>query len=254
MGKMIKDQKFYRMPAIVRVLQLDSSVHDFPYPRQADGLQSFYGWVRAMASNHTVYSVTLFFNGQHISEWRKSMGVMSDAQEQYADLKYKGQRFFVGDDGKNILEVLELKFNIVDVKLDTSGKYGPRYNVLINMEDAIPISKQGEIVEGKLTSGILPEMTISLPTNGQRDKMYEAVSHELEIKDFTVEHDPPVLMYGPCVVASEGKRKEIVEYKGRGKAKKLRPGNDEGFIYDGSEEAPETEAVDPFLPEPDMVQ
>lgn len=188
------------------------------------------------------------------------MGVMSDAQSKYADLKYKGQRFFVGDDGKNILEVMELKFYIVDVKLDTSGKFGPRYNVLINMEDAIPISKQGEIDEGKLVKGLMPEMTISLPTNGQRDKMYEAVSRELEILDFTVEHDPPALMYGPCIVVSEGKRKEIVEFKDKGKAKKLRPGNDEGFIYEvpddeiAQESPDENQQNDPFLPEFEGVQ
>jgi hypothetical protein len=179
------------------------------------------------------------------------MGVMSEAQSKYADLRYKGQRFFVGDDGKNILEVLELKFNIVDVRLDTSGKYGARYNVLINMEDVIPIAKQGEIVDGKLTYGLMPEMTISLPTNGQRDKMYEAVARELEIKDFTVEHDPPALMYGPCVVVSEGKRKEIVEWKDKGKARKARPGNDEGFVYDIPDDASESAEgqSDPFLPE-----
>jgi hypothetical protein len=184
------------------------------------------------------------------------MGVMSEAQAKYADLKYKGQRFFVGDNGKQILEVLELKFNIVDVRLDTSGKYGARYNVLINMEDAIPIGKQGEFEDGKLTTGIVPEMTISLPTNGQRDKMYEAVSRELEIKDFTVEHDPPAYMYGPCVLVTEGKRKEIVEWKDKAKAKKVRPGNDEGFIYDvpsdddADADAPVTEGQsDPFLPE-----
>ena len=229
-------------------LHKGSLVHDFGYPKQAEGLSSYAAWVRAAtSSNRYVSCIQLFFNGAKFKEWRKSMGVMSQAQEQYADLKYKGQRFFVGEDGKNILEVLELKFQIVDVKLDTSGKYGARYNVLINMEDPIPISKQGEIEEGKLVRGLVPEMTISLPCNGQRDKMYEAVANELEIRDFTVEHDPPVLMYGPCVVVSEGKRKEIVEWQNKGKARKLRPANDEGFLYDVPDD------VDPGLPPVDEV-
>jgi hypothetical protein len=190
------------------------------------------------------------------------MGVMSESQQQNADLRYKGQRFFVGEEGKNVLEVLELKFNIVDVKFDKMNKYGPRYNVLINMDDPIPISKQGVIDDGKLIRGLMPEMIVSLPLNGEREETYRLVSRELEIKDYKEDHDPPELMYGPCVLTSDGKRKEIVEWKDKAKAKKLRAANDEGFVYgdeetrgiDTSNAESHEDTTDPFLPDyPDEV-
>src|SRR6516225_2863824 len=242
MGNVIKDQRFYRMPSIVRVSGNFTPpgtprVHDFTHLKQSDALSSFDAWVRAATtSNPTVDSIELFFHGSLVEKWRKRMGIMSEAQAKYADLKYVGQRFFMPDESRDALKVLRLKFYIVDVKLDTSGKYGPKYNVYINIGDPIPIGNQGKIEDGKLIDGLLPEMIVSLPTNGQRDKMYEIVSNALGIKDFTVEHDVPSVMFGPCIMVAEGKRKEIVEWNDKGKVIKLKAGNDEGFIYEVPDE------------------
>lgn len=192
MQNLIKGQRWYRQPAILRV-ELETYVRDIPYLSLAAGLLAFDGFVRSWRSSHETKRLTLYHHGQPIKTavWDgrevKVMGILEDVYKEVKPFPdFLGKDELTGFDRKQFFIAQKVPFFITEAREMTSkeGRKQIVYGISFDIND-IPEKQRDEFQPFK---DAVYQYSLSFDADNQRE------AAKAKIEEFLKKQEK----FGPC--------------------------------------------------------